>query len=91
MTQTQTSRFIPASPEAVDRACTNPEALAAWRVPDGMKAQIHAFDAGVGGGYRMSLFYLGPEADGRGKTTTREDRFTARFLELTPAIRGFEY
>ncbi len=45
------------------------------------------FDARVGGGYRMSLFYLSSEQVYRGKTSEREDRFTARFVELTPPSR----
>ncbi len=32
----------------------------------------------------MSLFYPSSEQVYRGKTSEREDRFTARFVELTP-------
>jgi uncharacterized protein YndB with AHSA1/START domain len=46
-----------------------------------------AFDARVGGGYRMSLFYPSSEQVYRGKTSEREDHFTARFVELTPSTR----
>jgi uncharacterized protein YndB with AHSA1/START domain len=35
----------------------------------------------------MSLFYDPSEQAYRGKTSEGEDRFTARFLELTPAKR----
>jgi uncharacterized protein YndB with AHSA1/START domain len=52
-----------------------------------MTGKVHAFDACVGGGYRMSLFYPASEPVDRGKTAEREDRFTARFVELTPATR----
>ena len=38
-------------------------------------------------GYRMSLFYPSSEQVYRGKTSEREDRFTARFMELTPPTR----
>jgi uncharacterized protein YndB with AHSA1/START domain len=55
-----------------------------------MTAKIHAFDARVGGGYTMSLFYSA-DADGHpGKTAEREDRYTARFVELTPPSRIVE-
>ena len=35
----------------------------------------------------MSLFYPASEQVYRGKTSEREDRFTARFVELTPPTR----
>src|SRR4030095_1268942 len=35
----------------------------------------------------MSLFYLSSEPVYRGKTSKREDRFTARFVELTYPTR----
>lgn len=35
----------------------------------------------------MSLFYPAAEQGYRGKTAEREDRFTARFVELTPPAR----
>ncbi len=35
----------------------------------------------------MSLFYPSSDQVYRGKTSEREDRFTARFVELTPPIR----
>jgi uncharacterized protein YndB with AHSA1/START domain len=52
-----------------------------------MTGKVHAFDARVGGGYRMSLFYPASEQVYRGKTAEREDRFTAWFVELTPPTR----
>jgi uncharacterized protein YndB with AHSA1/START domain len=52
-----------------------------------MTGKIHEFDARVGGGYRMSLYYPTSEQEYRGKTAEREDRFTARFVELTPPSR----
>jgi uncharacterized protein YndB with AHSA1/START domain len=84
---TRTARLIRASREALYRAFTDPEALAAWLAPEGMTGKVHAFDGRVGGGYRMSLFYPPSEQVYRGKTAEREDRFTARFVELTPPAR----
>lgn len=80
---TRTSRTIKAPPETLYRAFTDPVALAAWQVPGEMTGKVHEFDARVGGGYRMSLFYPSSEQRYHGKTAEREDRFTARFEELT--------
>jgi uncharacterized protein YndB with AHSA1/START domain len=52
-----------------------------------MTGKIHEFDGRVGGGYTMSLFYPPSEQVYRGKTSEREDRFTVRFVELTPPTR----
>lgn len=84
---TRTAAVIAAPREAVYRAFTDPDALVAWQAPEGMTGKIHAFDMRVGGGYTMSLFY--PESDDadRGKSAAREDRYTARFVELTPPER----
>jgi uncharacterized protein YndB with AHSA1/START domain len=88
--RTRTSRVIKAPPEALYRAFTDPAALAVWQAPGAMTGQVHEFDARVGGGYRMSLFYPASERANRGKTAAREDRFTARFVELTPPTRIVE-
>jgi uncharacterized protein YndB with AHSA1/START domain len=76
--------------ESLYRAFTDPEALAAWMAPGDMTAKVHAFDGRVGGGYQMSLFYPATEQETRGKTSEREDRYTARFVELSPPIRIVE-
>lgn len=54
---TRTSAVIKAPPEVLYRAFTDPDALAVWQVPGDMTAKVHEFDARIGGGYRMSLFY----------------------------------
>jgi uncharacterized protein YndB with AHSA1/START domain len=84
---TRTSRVIKAPREALYRAFTDPAALAVWLSPGEMTGKVHEFDARVGGGCRMSLFYPASEQGHRGKTSEREDRFTARFVELTPPTR----
>ncbi|MGH2560944.1 MAG: SRPBCC family protein [Thermomicrobiales bacterium] len=84
---TRTSRVINAPREALYRAFTDPAALAVWQAPGEMTGKVHEFDARVGGGYRMSLFYPETEQEYRGKTAEREDRFTVRFVELTPPTR----
>ncbi len=89
-TATRTSRIIKAAPETLYAAFMDPAALAAWLPPGEMTGKIHAFDARVGGGYRMSLFYPPGEGVLRGKTSAREDRFDVRFVELAPPRRIVE-
>lgn len=84
---TRTSAVIKAPREALYRAFTDPAALEVWQSPGEMTGKVHEFDARVGGGYRMSLFYPVSEQVNRGKTAEREDRFMARFVELTPPAR----
>jgi uncharacterized protein YndB with AHSA1/START domain len=55
-----------------------------------MTGKIHEFDARVGGGYRMSLFYPPNERNFRGKTSEREDMVRVRFVELAPPRRIVE-
>jgi uncharacterized protein YndB with AHSA1/START domain len=83
----RTSRVIAAPPEALYRAFTDPVAFTALLSPGEISGNVQEFDARVGGGYRMSLFYPSSEQRYRGKTSEREDRFTARFVELTPPSR----
>lgn len=82
MSTTRTFRLIRADAAKVYEAFTEPAALAHWLPPGGMTGTIHSFDARVGGGYQMSLFYPETETTFRGKTADREDRFTVRFIEL---------
>lgn len=84
---TRTSRVIKAPAEDVYQAFIDPHALVTWQSPGDMTAEVHAFDARVGGGYQMSLYYPETEQQNRGKTSGHEDRYTARFLELTPPKR----
>lgn len=88
--RTQNSAFIKASREAVYRAFTDPAALAVWLVPGDMTGEVHHFDYRVGGGYEMSLYYPASDSEARGKTSGREDRYTARFVELMPPSRVVE-
>jgi uncharacterized protein YndB with AHSA1/START domain len=84
---TRAARIIKARPEELYAAFMDPAALIAWLPPAEMTGQIHAFDARVGGGYRMSLFYPPTERSFRGKTSDREDRVNVRFVEFVPARR----
>jgi uncharacterized protein YndB with AHSA1/START domain len=87
---TRVSRIIKAPREALYQAFMDPASLALWLSPGEMTGKVHEFDGRVGGGYRMSLFYPSSEQVYRGKTAEREDRFTARFVELTPPTRIVE-
>ena len=87
---TRTSRIIKARPEKLYAAFMDPAALIAWLPPAEMTGKIHEFDARVGGGYRMSLFYPPNEPSFRGKTSDREDMVKVRFVELAPPRRIVE-
>ncbi|RAK60035.1 ATPase [Phenylobacterium hankyongense] len=90
MADVRTSQVIKASPEALYRAFMDPAVLVEWLPPAQMTGVIHAFDARVGGGYRMSLYYPPDERTFRGKTAEREDRVDVRFVDLVPPRRIVE-
>src|SRR5215207_4203751 len=83
----RTSVVIPASRATLYRAFTDPAALEAWQAPGEMTGKVHAFDLRLGGGYEMSLFYPVSDEESVGKSGEREDRFTTRFVELSPPAR----
>ena len=87
---TRTSRVIRARPEELYAAFLDPTALVHWLPPAEMTGEIHEFDARVGGGYRMSLFYPPNERVFRGKTSDRQDMVNVRFVELAPPGRIVE-
>jgi len=87
---TRTSRIIKPRPDELYEAFMDPAALVAWLPPAEMTGEIHEFDARVGGGYRMSLFYPPNERSFHGKTSDREDMVNARFVELAPSRRIVE-
>ncbi len=84
---TRTSQLVKARPEAVYAAFMDPAALVAWLPPAQMTATMHAFDARVGGGYRMSLLYPPDEQAVHGKTADKEDMVDVRFVALMPPHR----
>jgi uncharacterized protein YndB with AHSA1/START domain len=84
MATTATTREIAASPEKLYRAFTNPEALEVWMSPGQMTGKVHHFDLREGGSYEMSLFYPDTDQQAKGKSAAKEDRYTARFIELQP-------
>lgn len=89
-TRSSTSRVIRARPEELYAAFVDPAILLAWLPPARMTGDVHEFDARVGGGYRMSLFYPPDDRTVRGKTSDGEDVVDVRFVELTPPRRIVE-
>jgi uncharacterized protein YndB with AHSA1/START domain len=82
------SRVVPAPREVVYRALLDPAALATWRVPDGMRGEVHELDPRAGGRIRMSLTYDDPASAGKSGGAT--DTFSGRFVELVEGERVVE-
>lgn len=80
------SRRIDASPRAVYRALTDPDARSEWIPPVGMTARIEQFDLWVGGRYRMVLTYVDPPGGG-GKSSPDTDVVQGTFVELVEGER----
>jgi uncharacterized protein YndB with AHSA1/START domain len=87
---TRSTRVVSAPRERVYQAFTDPDELLAWLPPADMTGVFHEFDALVGGGYRMSLFYAPDEQTFHGKTQGNEDIVSVRFVELSPPERIVE-
>jgi uncharacterized protein YndB with AHSA1/START domain len=81
------SRVVKASPQSIYQAYLDPDALASWVPPKGMKARIDAYDRRAGGRYRLVLTYDEPGQSARGKTSEDSDVINGRFLELVPDER----
>lgn len=84
------SRVIKASPQTIHQAFLDPEAVAVWRPPQGMAAEIYAFDPREGGTFRMAFVYTAADRTIRGKTSANADVFQGRFLEMVPNERIVE-
>lgn len=80
------SRVIATTPARAYAALIDPDALAAWLPPTGMRGRVERFDARPGGSYRMELTYEDP-ADAPGKATADSDVVEARFVDLVPDER----
>ena len=52
-------RVLRATPDKVYRAFLEPDAMAKWLPPYGFTCTVHAMDAKVGGGFRMSFRNFG--------------------------------
>lgn len=84
------SRLIVAPPRRIYQALLDPEAVAAWRPPQGMKGHIYEFEPLEGGAFRMALEYIGADHPVGGKTSEHCDVVRGRFLELVPDERIVE-
>jgi hypothetical protein len=62
----------------VYRAFLDPDAVAIWKVPNGMTSHVHEFDAREGGSFRISLTYEAPTETG--KTTAHTDTYHGGFV-----------
>jgi uncharacterized protein YndB with AHSA1/START domain len=82
MPSTRVSQHIDAPRGTVYRLLIDPEAIAKWKVPDGMTAHVHTFEAREGGAIRVSLTYDSP--DGTGKSAAYTDTYHGRFVRLVP-------
>ena len=71
-------RVLRAPPERVYRAFLDGPALAKWLPPYGFTCTVHALDARVGGGFKMSFTHF---ASGNAHT------FGGEYLELVPGQR----
>jgi uncharacterized protein YndB with AHSA1/START domain len=82
MYTSRVSGHVDAPRAAVYRALVNAEAIARWRVPDGMSGEVHEFDAREGGRFRVSLTYEAPDASG--KSAAHTDSYHGHFARLAP-------
>lgn len=67
---------------AIYRALLDPQAIEAWRVPEGMRCVVHSFAAHEGGRFRVSLTY--DDAAAAGKSEGHTDTYEGRFAQLIP-------
>ncbi|WKG06059.1 SRPBCC family protein [Mycolicibacterium sp. HK-90] len=88
MGSTRVTGHVNAARADVYRALIDAEAIAAWRVPAGMRSEVHEFDAREGGTFRISLHYNSPDAVG--KSSAHTDTYHGRFVELVPNERVVE-
>ncbi|MDF3148399.1 MULTISPECIES: SRPBCC domain-containing protein [unclassified Streptomyces] len=82
MYSTRVSRHVNAARAAVYRALLDADAIAKWRVPDGMTGHVHEFDGREGGAFRVSLTYDVPT--GTGKSDAHTDTYHGHFVKLVP-------
>ncbi|MEU0170437.1 SRPBCC domain-containing protein [Streptomyces iakyrus] len=82
MYTSRVSGHVDAPRAAVYRALVSAEAIARWRVPDGMSGEVHEFDAREGGRFRVSLTYEAPDASG--KSAAHTDTYHGHFARLVP-------
>ena len=82
MYSTRITGHVDAPRDIVYRALIDPDAIAQWRVPDGMTSHVHHFEAREGGTFRVSLSY--DAADESGKSAEHTDTYHGQFRKLVP-------
>ena len=82
MASTRVTVHLDADRARVYRSLLDPDAIGRWRVPEGMTATVHEFEAREGGTLRVSLSY--DALGGAGKTTEDTDTYRGRFVRLVP-------
>jgi uncharacterized protein YndB with AHSA1/START domain len=85
---TRVSRHVRAPRNKVYAALIDPDAIAKWKVPDGMTSQVHAFDGREGGTFRISLTY--ETSTNAGKSSAHTDTYRGRYVKLVPNERVVE-
>lgn len=88
MSTTRLTAQIEAPPARVYRALLDPQLIPRWRVPTGMRCQIHEFEPREGGAFRISLTYDTPTAVG--KSSAHTDTYHGHFEQLVPNERVVE-
>ncbi|MEV3970707.1 SRPBCC domain-containing protein [Streptomyces sp. NPDC050698] len=88
MYTSRVSGHVDAPRAAVYQALVSAEAIARWRVPAGMRAEVHEFDAREGGAFRVSLTYETPAASG--KSAAHTDTYHGHFTRLVPGEQVVE-
>ena len=88
MRSTRVNQYVNAPRERVYRALSDANAIAMWKVPDGMSCSVHSFEPREGGAFRISLTHSSPAAVG--KTTAQTDTYHGYFVELVPNERIVE-
>lgn len=82
MSSTCVSRHVNAPRAKVYAALIDREAVRTWRVPKGMRGEVHEFEAREGGKFRVSLTYEDPRA--AGKSSAHTDTYHGHFVRLVP-------
>ncbi|MGH3739120.1 MAG: SRPBCC domain-containing protein [Micromonosporaceae bacterium] len=88
MYTTRVSQYVRAPRAVIYRALLDPDAIARWRVPAGMRSRVHEFDPREGGAFRVSLTYEAPGA--AGKSGAHTDTYRGHFARLVPDERVVE-
>jgi uncharacterized protein YndB with AHSA1/START domain len=88
MHTTRVEQYINAPRSTVYRALLDVDAVAQWRVPDGMTSTVHQFSPHEGGSFRVSLTYDLPGPVG--KSAAHTDTYHGHFAQLVPDERVVE-